>query len=256
MPSLPEQIRTLLTEDRTEAAIDALLDWAKASYATLYDQVVLLRARWEKIEQESNLGLISREEAMRQTSQVNVALLHLLGDLERRPAAPAFLAAPSDTRSRWLPILFGGLVLVGVAAFFWARQTDPAVYAPAEKLAPPTVRFPQGESMTLVENGEEVSYKILEAQLEKLSAGEQRLSLRLLCSPMLTPRRSLNFWAANFRFVSAGQPPVAPSNNLNLVAESHASTEGDVQFVLPVAVRGGELRIKFNEKELPLEISW
>ena len=118
------------------------------------------------------------------------------------------------------------------------------------------VHFPDGKRITLVENSEEVTYEILDARVERLSSAQNRLSLRLLCSPMLSPRRAINFWSASFRFLPEGGSALAPSNDLNLLAESHASTEGDVQFVLPAAVTGGQLQIRFITKEDQLGLTW
>lgn len=249
-----EQIQGLLSEGQTEAAIDALLQWTKTHYTTLHDQIILLRARWGKIQHDSLHDLISPEDAARQTNQVNAALLALLNEAEGREPAAAFPMAAR--RPRWLlPVLFGAVLLVGLAAFFWIKQSKPGDAIPAEKPSA-AVKLPEGNALTIVENGEEVRYEILEATLDKVNGNDQRLTLRLLCSPMLSPRRGMNFWSANFRFEPAGSPAVAPANNLNLIAESHASTEGEVQFVLPAGVRGGKIWMKYSSKEAALEVAW
>ncbi len=253
MTNLPEQIRSLLVADQTEAAIDALMNWAKTNYEGVYDQCILLRSRWEKIEQEANLGMISREEAMRQTTQVNAGLLAMVSDIEHgHPSADR----SAVKRNPWPIIaLVAGVLILGGFALGWFKWP----FGGAEKKEASSgsaVRFPDGKSLTLVENNEEVTYEVLEARVERLSSSQNRLNLRLLCSPMLSPRRAINFWSASFRFLPEGGTALAPSNDLNLLAESHASTEGDVQFVLPASVTGGQLQIKYIGKEDKLGLSW
>lgn len=249
-----EQVRSLLVADQTEAAIDALMTWTKVNYTSVYDQCILLRSRWEKIEQDTNLGLISREDALRETMQVNAGLLAMVSDIEQgRTTAPLY---PSKRFSWPVVALVAVLLILGAFALGWSRWPFGAAEN-KEASSTGAVTFPDGKSLTLVENGEEVTYEILEARLEKLGGGQNRLNLRVLCSPMLSPRRGLNFWAASFRFLTDGSASkIAPSNNLNLIAESHASTEGEIQFVLPAEVSGGQLQIKFIYKEGQLGLSW
>lgn len=261
MTDLREQIRSLLADDQTEAAIDTLMQWAKTRYAELYDQCVLLRSRWEKIEEESALGLISREDAMRQTNQVNAGLLALMAGLEpaKRSASVDTPSALPPRRRLYLALasLFAGLALLGAYALGWFKFDKKTPEKTETTTAAATVRMPDGASVTIVENGQEVTYDVQDARLEKLSAAKNRLSLRLLCSPMLSPRRPMNFWAASFRFHPAdGSAALAPSNDLNLIAESHASTEGQLQFVLPAELSGGTLTIKFVEKEEGIDLNW
>lgn len=257
MTNVPQQIRDLLANDQTEAALDALMRWAKDGYRGLYDQCILLRSRWEKIEEESNLGLISREEAMRQTMQVNAGVLALVSGIEQGKG-PAANRPPAPAAWRYWPIvsLIAGALALGGVAFGWF-DTPAKADEKKEAAAGATVIFPGQKSLTLTENGEEVTYELLDGRLEKLNGTQNRLTLRILCSPMLSPRRPMNFWAASFRFAPAGgAAEAAPSNDLNLLAESHASTEGELQFLLPTTVPGGRLSIKFGQQEGSLEVSW
>lgn len=255
MNELREQIHALLREGRTEAALDVLLQGAKTRYENLYDEAILLRARWEKIERDNNQNLLSPEDAMRQTNRVNADLLALLDNVGADQTAYAAPVRPQNWR---MAAILVGMLLLATAIFFWWKKPAGAVAGVSENpaAAAAAVDFPKGKAVTVVESGEEVRYEIIEAIVDKVNGDEQRLTVRLLCAPMLSPRRGMNFWSANFRFEPAGKPALAPANNLNLIAESHASTEGEVQFVLPAGVRGGKLWMKYLQKEADLELTW
>lgn len=262
MTDLRDKIRSLLADNQTETAINTLMEWAQSRYGELYDECVLLRSRWEKIEEESALGLISREEAMRQTNQVNAGLLTLMSGLEpaSKPAPGAPARRPRQRLYLTLASLFATVALLAGYAMGWLRfgtEVKTSAETTTTTVAGSTVRFPDGKAVKLVQNADEVGYEILDASIERLSASKNRLNIRLLCSPVMSYRRPINFWTSSFRFIpSDGSPAQAPSNDLNLLAESHASTEGEIQFVLPSGVKGGELKLKYVDTEEGLKLNW
>lgn len=259
MTELREKIRSLLADNQTEAAIDTLMQWAQNNYGELYDECVLLRSRWEKIEEDSALGLISHEETMRQTNQVNAGLLTLMGGLEPVPKTASVAPTRGKQRRLYLALaaMFAAVALLTGYALGWFRPDTNAQTAVETTTAGSTVQLPDGNSVKLIQNSDEVGYQILEARIEKLSPSKNRLNIRLLCSPVLAYRRPINFWTSSFRFVPAdGSPAQAPSNDLNLLAESHASTEGEIQFVLPSGVKGGALKLKYIDTEESLNLKW
>ncbi len=264
MLQLKEQIRELIMQNETDQAVDTLLEWSRSNYLSIYDQCVLLRARLEQIEREANTNLIAPEDAMRQVNQVNAALLNLISDLETNPAEQlAPTTHPATKPNNWLvPTLVGALILaIGVATYFFLKvPANPAATSatstPDGTLSGGQVRFPDGKRVVLVENAQEVTYDILDAKIEVLTPQQKRLALRIRCSPKTAYHQTINFWVRNFRLECPGIPPLAPSNDLNLLAEGGSYQDGPVEFLLPVQSRSGKLTFQFGSHSAQLSLVW
>ncbi len=256
MQQLKEQIRDLIMQNETDAAVDALLEWSKSNYLSMYDQCVLLRARLEQIEREANTNLIAPEDAMRQVNQVNAALLNLIADLEMPPIEQPI--SPSVVRTtnpnHWLvPTLVGALLLaIGAALYFFFASPATATKASAAG----KVRFPDGKRVVLVDIGNEVTYEILDALTEALNPQQQRLVLQIRCLPKTAYRQAVNFWGRDFRLEYPELPPLPPSNELNLVVEHGSYQDGRVEFVLPAQARSANLTIQFGSQTARLSLVW
>ena len=261
MEQLKEQIRALIVRDETDEALDALLEWSKSHYLRMYEQCILLRARLEQIERETNTNLISPEESRRQVSQINAALLNLITDLDNLPApdrsGPPATPAP-QRQNRWLvPVLVGGLVVaIGAASYFYFGLPKPLGTDAAVADVPTTLRFPAGKRVVLVENSDEITYEVLGGRIERLNPEQQRLVLQVRCLPKTAYQRDVNFWSRNFRLECPGLPPLAPSNDLNLLAKHGAHQDGAVEFLLPHPIRLAKLLIQLGTQSTGLPISW
>ncbi len=261
MQQLKEQIRALIMQNETDQAVDTLLAWSKSNYLSIYDQCVLLRARLEQTERESNMNLIAPDDAMRQVNQVNAALLNLISNLETgavEQSAPT--TSPGNKPNNWLvPVLVGALILaIGVAIYFFSKapSTPTATSTTNTNTTVGQVRFPEGKKVVLVENAQEVTYEILDAKIESLSPQQKRLALRIRCSPKTAYGQAINFWVRNFRLECPGTPPLAPSNDLNMLAEGGSYQDGPLEFLLPVQSRSGKLSFQFGEQTAQLSLVW
>ena len=261
MQQLKEQIRALIMQNETDQAVDTLLAWSKSNYLSIYDQCVLLRARLEQTERESNMNLIAPDDAMRQVNQVNAALLNIISNLETgavEQSAPT--TSPGNKPNNWLvPVLVGALILaIGVAIYFFSKapSTPTATSTTNTNTTVGQVRFPEGKKVVLVENAQEVTYEILDAKIESLSPQQKRLALRIRCSPKTAYGQAINFWVRNFRLECPGTPPLAPSNDLNMLAEGGSYQDGPLEFLLPVQSRSGKLSFQFGEQTAQLSLVW
>lgn len=263
MQQLKEQIRALIMQNETDAAVDTLLEWSKSNYLSIYDQCVLLRARLEQIEREANTNLIAPEDAMRQVNQVNAALLNLISDLETKPVEQVALKTHPTKSNSWLvTTLLGALILaIGVATYFFLKMpANSAATSTASTtdgiLSGGQVRFPDGKRVVLVENGQDVAYEILSAKVESLNPQQRRLALQVRCLPKMAYAQDINFWNRDFRLECPGLPPLPPSNDLNLIAESGSYKDGPVEFLIPPQARSGKLTIQFGSQSAQLSMAW
>ncbi len=259
MEQLKEQIRALIIRDETDEALDTLLEWSRSNYLRMHEQCILLRARLEQIERETNTNLISPEEARRQVGQVNAALLNLITDLDNLPVTNRSVpdSAPVQQRQNsWLvPVLIGAFVIaVGAAAYFYFGQSNALEDNAADVSG--ALRFPAGKRVVLVENSDEITYEILSGRVERLNPEQQRLVLQVRCLPKTAFRQDINFWSRNFRLECPGLPPLAPSNDLNMLAKHGAHQDGQVEFLLPPASRSAKLLIQLGTQSTGLPIIW
>lgn len=260
MEDLKEHIRALIMQDETDEAVEALLEWSKSNYLRLYDQCILLRARLEQIERESTTNLISPEDATRQMSQINAALLHLLAEMDARPVPDSADLHPADPagQRKWLvPVLVGALVVaIGAAAYFYSSPSKTPEDVGAATNASGSLRFPAGKRVVLVENGNEITYEIANGRIERLNPEQQRLILQIRCLPKTAYQQDINFWSRDFRLECPGLPPLAPSNDLNLLAKHGTHQDGALEFLLPHQIRSGKLTIRYGSQSTQLPVSW
>ena len=261
MEQLKEQIRALIVRDETDEALDALLEWSKSHYLRMHEQCILLRARLEQIERETNTNLISPEESRRQVGQINAALLNLITDLDNLPVTNRSIpdSAPvQQRRNSWLlPVLMGALVVaVGSATYLYFGPSKSLEDNAPAAAVPGTLRFPEGKRAVLVENSNEIAYEIIGGRIERLHPEQQRLVLQIRCLPKTAYQQDVNFWSRNFRLECPGLPPLAPSNDLNLLAKHGAHQDGAVEFLLPHPIRSAKLLIQLGTQSTGLPISW
>ncbi len=88
MPQDFDKLRNFIAENRIEKAFESLKELSKNNSA-LQNEILTLAARFSRTRQEENLGMINTDDVLRIRSQINLALLELITDLENNSSADA-----------------------------------------------------------------------------------------------------------------------------------------------------------------------
>ena len=78
-----EEIRTLISKNRVEKAIEGLSEIARAKGPDALGEVQLLANRWEELQRQSRMGLVSYDQATTHRNQVVHSLLQAIQSLEK-----------------------------------------------------------------------------------------------------------------------------------------------------------------------------
>lgn len=121
-----QDIRVLIAQGDTAGAIRALANRVNEGVVQkrrLRDDVLILSNRFEELKRKETLGLLEQEDAVRESAQVNEALLNLLAEIESSPISSQHVPRSSRSlvwRSTYTYIA-AGLVLMGLLTvyFLW-----------------------------------------------------------------------------------------------------------------------------------------
>jgi len=81
-----QELRSLLIEGKTQAALDQLLDFYDNRKGEYYDEVIVLASQMRRLRDKSIAGAISGEEANQQANFINHSLLQIIDDLHNDAA--------------------------------------------------------------------------------------------------------------------------------------------------------------------------
>ncbi|MEM8528547.1 MAG: hypothetical protein AAGG68_28170 [Bacteroidota bacterium] len=196
-----QELRTLLIEGKTQAALDQLLNFYDDKKGEYYDEVIVLAGQMRRLRDKSIAGAISGEEANQQANSINHSLLQIIDDLHNDTAVARHFGlemAGDDVTSKieeaqevgnkkssaWQTIL--GMLIGGFLAFLAIKSLTPTETAttsdeenttiktikkvePKDQVYPnyePTERRIQKQESKVAEekSGEQVSPKQEEAQ--------------------------------------------------------------------------------------------
>lgn len=78
---IKEKIRTLISQNRIQNAIEESSQFVEKSDSFLFDQILLLSSRWNQVEQLKRADIINFSEYSRETSKITYALLNMIDDI-------------------------------------------------------------------------------------------------------------------------------------------------------------------------------
>lgn len=81
MSTLVQRIRDLIKQDKMQQALKELEAWAAKNDDDLHNMVILQTARLNQLRRSERMGIMSREEASRTSSQIRYSILSLLEEL-------------------------------------------------------------------------------------------------------------------------------------------------------------------------------
>lgn len=252
------QLHELIVNDHLDEAIEAL--HSHPSLQRRQQELLLIGARWQKLQSERRTGQIAPEEANREQAQIRRALLELIEMAERKPQKSA----------RRPGLLIGFLLAISafaVAGFFVLNRPRENTETSPENKAPGLPSTQQTASAKTVEADTlpfrlkaahvgEVSMQIRKARIGRYKPGYNLLELDLRVQDI--SGWGQNFSEANFQ-LRMGAELLAPHQmGLGYVAPN-SSASGSLSFLLPATANSGSLRVLFGidaatraETELPL----
>lgn len=256
MPEITEKIQKLIEEGQTEKALESLTDWIRTQQTSALNEVILLRSRYEQVERDLGLNLISPAEAARSFSQINYALLNLLQNLKK----PAPFIVPAPNRRGWL-IAGAGAVLLLVLMMFVLKILYPSKnliksvqnQSVVNRKNSTAIQFPQGSEASLNILNQTATYTLLEGKAEYYNAENQKITLKIRC--FLKGRYDMNFWESDFRLL-VNALPYAAQGGLNEVVEGDSFKDGEIYFLIPNDLRKADLSIKFYDQNTTLPLQW
>lgn len=253
MPPITEQIQTLIEQGNTEQALETLANWLRTEQSLALNEVILLRSRYEQVERELGLNLISAEEAARSYSQINFSLLNLVQNVKSGTPTPTIIAPAK--KQNLLPFIIVGLSLLSLVLVFIFYGTSSRI-APSD--ATPVkeegvIEFPQGNEVSLTTMGSTATYTILTSKAEPYNPENQKITLTIRC--FLKGVYDMNFWSADFRLI-ANELPYAALGNLSKVVAGDSFKDGELYFLIPKDLRKGDLKINFYEEYTVLPLTW
>lgn len=127
-----QDIRVLIAQGDTSGAIKALANRVNEGVVQkrrLRDDVLILSNRFEELKRKETLGLLEQEDAVRESAQVNEALLNLLAEIEESPSQAQNISKVSPNQS-WRPLytyLTLGLLVLGAFLVYlcWPKPPTP-----------------------------------------------------------------------------------------------------------------------------------
>lgn len=255
MPSITEQVQKLVEQGSTEAALETFANWLRTEQSFALNEVILLRSRYEQVEREVGLDLISEEDAARSYSQINYALLNLVQNVEKNQSGFAEVKTPPN-RKGWL-IAGAGALLIIVLLMFVLKVLLPSRELPNSNpnitAAPSNFQFPQGKEASLSVNESTATYTLLEAKAEPYNPEIQKITIKIRC--FLKGKYDMNFWDSDFRLI-ANELPYAAQGGLNEVVAGDSFKDGEVYFLIPKDLRKADLRIKYYDQYTVLPLQW
>ncbi len=269
MPEITEQIHKLIEGGQTEQALETLANWLRTQQTTSLNEVILLRSRYEQVERDLGLNLISAAEAARSFSQINYALLNLLQNINN----PVITTPTSTKRSGWLIAGAGAVLLlvlimfvfkvlfpsrelstIGESAQISEKETTERLHPAVTNKKVAMIQFPQGQKVSLVVVDTKVTYTVLEGQVEPYNVENQKLNLKIRAL-LHEGRGGMNFWDSNFRVI-VNDLPYAGQGGLNEVVENDSFKDGEIFFIIPKNTRKADLKLTFYKESAILPMEW
>ncbi len=96
--TLKAQIRNLISNAKTDQALDAFIQWANTSGSDLGNDLIGLKAQYSSLKRNENLGLISFSEANIKRAQISNGVLQILESADDSVQQPSILIQ-TDTRT-------------------------------------------------------------------------------------------------------------------------------------------------------------
>ncbi len=261
MSDIIQKIQALVADSQTEEALEALIQWLRNQQSYTLNEAILLRARYEQVEKDLSLNLMSPEDASRAFSQINFSLLNLMDNLNK--AETLSVAAPSQKKSskNWI-IGIMGVLLAGltILLLFKIRPADQEGQATAESnqaatsAATTALRFPQGKELKFLGTGNRATYTVLEGTAEKYNSDEQRIIFTIRCYNH-KGGWGVNFWDDSFRLLLQDLS-YAPKSGLNEVVDVDSFKDGEIYFIIPQGKRAADLKITHYGESAALQVRW
>lgn len=258
MPEITDQIQHLIEQGQTEQALETLASWLRTQQTSALNEVILLRARYEEVQRDLGMNLISPEEAARSYSQINFALLNLLQNI-KNPIPQA--AATTPNRRGWLIAGAGALLLLVLIMFvfkilFPSRELSNSTTEDVKSnvTSASNIHFPNGKEATLQELDTKVTYTVLEGRAEPYNPENQKITLTIRCF-LGKGIGGMNFWESSFRLI-VKDLPYAAQGGLNELVENESYKDGEVYFLIPKDARAADLKMTFLDQYTTLPLQW
>ncbi len=260
MSDIIEKIQALVADSQTEEALEALIQWLRTQQSYTLNEAILLRSRYEQVEKDLSLNLISQEDASRAFSQINFSLLNLMDNLNK---GETLVATPSQKKStkNWI-IGIMGILLVGLTILlvFKIRPADREEQATAASdkaatiMASTVLQFPQGKELKFLGTGNKATYTVLEGSAERYNSAEQRIIFNIRCYNH-KGGWGVNFWDDSFRLLLQDLS-YAPKSSLNEVVDVDSFKDGEIYFIIPQGTRSADLKISHYGESASLQVRW
>lgn len=150
-----EQAKERLINGKTREAIDMLREPLEKT--PLYDEWMMVRARYETLREREMKGLLSTSEAQLEHNRINDAVLRLLDKAEQKEEVPvvrqqttASTAPPKQGLPKWATMLIAAVVAVGALIFIrgqFGGTQEPAAVQTERKVMPESKEEPESESV-------------------------------------------------------------------------------------------------------------
>jgi hypothetical protein len=251
MLSITEQVQNLVQQGNTEQALETFANWLRTEQSPALNEVILLRSRYEKVQQEQGLDLISSEDAARAYNQINFSLLNLVQSVQRS-TAPAPSVQQSNSPMRW--IVLAGVVLLIAVVLIAMNFFVPVKSSESQATQTSTLRLPQGNKVSLTSVGTTVTYTVLEARTEPYNAENQKVTVKIRAL-LGKGIGGMNFWESSFRLF-VNDLPYAAQGELNELVENESFKDGEVYFLIPTDARQAVLKFKFLDQSSELPVTW
>ncbi|MEQ8703166.1 MAG: hypothetical protein RIC19_04570 [Phaeodactylibacter sp.] len=138
-----EQAKELLINGKTLEAIDQLREPLQGT--PLYDEWMMVRARYETLREREMKGLLSTQESQLEHNRINDAVLRLLDKAEQKDEIPVVRQPepvpppPKEARPKWLGWGIAAVVIAGIVLalmYQWSAKPSPQVRETKERVVP------------------------------------------------------------------------------------------------------------------------
>ena len=95
--TIKDQIRNLVSNAKTEQALDAFIQWANTSNSDLSNDLIGLKSQFSSLKRNENLGLIAYSEANIKRAQISNGILQILESAD--DSVPQTIIAQVNTKT-------------------------------------------------------------------------------------------------------------------------------------------------------------
>jgi hypothetical protein len=120
-----QQLRTLLTEGKTEEALEQMLELYEQTGGRFQDELVVIAGEWQRLEDQQIAGVLDSEDIEQKTNVINYRLIQLISNLDEDQQVAEYFGATSETdpknekRGSKSILMMIGLVLVGIVIAYF-----------------------------------------------------------------------------------------------------------------------------------------